>query len=244
MELTLRSQSLTTNADGHAVWSAEETPETWKSEKTALLLCDVWNGHWCRGAVERLDAMVGRMNDVTRAVRDRGGLIVHAPSNTIDFYADTEARKRVLSTPQTQPPAPADRDDPPLPIDDSDGGSDTGETDSSKAWTQQHNAIDIDDGHDVISDNGEEVYSVYADRGIDRMLIMGVHTNMCVLHRTFGIKAMVRWGVRVALIGDLTDTMYNPARSPYVPHEEGTRLVVSFIEKFWCPTVDSGQLLD
>ena len=242
MELTLRSQCLTKDANGHAIWRSEETSETWAPEKTALLLCDVWNSHWCRGAVERLDAMVERMNDVSHAVRNRGGLIVHAPSNTIEFYSDKEERKRVLTTPRTEPPDPADREDPPLPIDDTDGGSDTGEAHSHKAWDQQHGAIDIED-RDVISDSGEEIYSVYADRGIDRMLIMGVHTNMCVLHRTFGIKAMVRWGVNVALIRDLTDTMYNPARSPYVDHDEGTRLVVSFIEKFWCPTVDSGQLL-
>ena len=73
---------------------------------------------------------------------------------------------------------------------------------------------------------------------------MGVHTNMCVLHRSFAIKRMVRWGFDVALVRGLTDTMYNPARPPYVPHDEGTRLVVEFIEAFWCPTVTSGALLE
>lgn len=72
---------------------------------------------------------------------------------------------------------------------------------------------------------------------------MGVHTNMCVLNRPFAIKQMARWGVDVMLVRDLTDTMYNPARPPYVSHEEGTRLVVEFIEKFWCPTIASADLL-
>ena len=72
---------------------------------------------------------------------------------------------------------------------------------------------------------------------------MGVHTNMCVLHRTFAIKQMVRWGVDMALIRDLTDAMYNPAMAPYVSHAEGTRLVVEFIEKFWCASVQSGDML-
>ena len=72
---------------------------------------------------------------------------------------------------------------------------------------------------------------------------MGVHTNMCVQHRSFAIKQMVRWGVPVALVRDLTDTMYNPAMPPYVSHEEGTRLVVEFIEKFWCPSVTSDQIV-
>ncbi|MGC8000379.1 hypothetical protein, partial [Salmonella enterica] len=73
-------------------------------------------------------------------------------------------------------------------------------------------------------------------------LIMGVHTNMCVLNRSFGIKQLVKWGMNTALVRDLTDAMYNPARAPYVEHEEGTQLVVSYIEKFWCPTVHSRDL--
>ena len=40
-------------------------------------------------------------------------------------------------------------------------------------------------------------------------------------------------------VRDLTDAMYNPARSPYVDHDEGTQLVIGYIEKFWCPTVTS-----
>ena len=72
---------------------------------------------------------------------------------------------------------------------------------------------------------------------------MGVHTGTCILNRTFSIKQMVRWGVEIALVRDLTDAMYNPARPPYVSHEEGTRLVVEYIEKFWCPTVTSDQVL-
>ena len=54
---------------------------------------------------------------------------------------------------------------------------------------------------------------------------------------------MVRWGMNTVLVRDLTDTMYNPARPPYVAHAEGTRLVVEFIEKFWCPTVSSEDLV-
>jgi hypothetical protein len=72
---------------------------------------------------------------------------------------------------------------------------------------------------------------------------MGVHTNMCVLNRSFAIKQMVRWGIDVILVRDLTDAMYNPALSPYVSHDEGTRLVVAYIEKLWCPTIHSRDLV-
>ncbi len=95
----------------------------------------------------------------------------------------------------------------------------------------------------MISDNGQEVCNSYTQQGIRQVLIMGVHTNMCILNRSFGIKQMVKWGVNIALVRDLTDAMYNPAMPPYVSHNEGTQLIVGYIEKFWCPTITSEDLL-
>ena len=141
------------------------------------------------------------------------------------------------------PPKPAERPEQPLPIDDTDEGSDTGETESHIAWTRQHPAIEIDHDVDAISDEGQEIYSFLHQLDIRQVLIMGVHTNMCILNRSFGIKQMVKWGVNIALVRDLTDAMYNPARAPYVEHDDGTRLVVGYIEKFWCPTISSADIL-
>jgi len=71
---------------------------------------------------------------------------------------------------------------------------------------------------------------------------MGVHTNMCVLNRSFAIEQMTRWGVRCVLVRDLTDAMYNPKMRPHVTHEAGTGLVIGHIEKWWCPTCSSADL--
>ena len=242
--LPLRSRRLVTDDGGHQVWRTETARKPFRPAETALVLCDVWDKHWCRGANERLAAMLPRMNELVRALREAGVLIVHAPSDTMAFYKDSPARARVLAAPTAEPPKLADHDDPPLPIDASDQGSDTPGDESHRAWSRQHPAIEIDHARDAVSDNGRELVNLYRARGIKQILIMGVHTNMCVLNRSFAIKRMVRWGFDVALVRDLTDTMYNPARSPYVSHDEGTRLVVEFIEAFWCPTVTSGELLE
>ncbi len=243
LHLQLREQRLRQDAGGHNTWETSTTERVIPVRELAVVVCDMWDNHWSRGAAERVDAMAPRMNEVLRAAREKGALIVHAPSETVGFYAGTPARLRAQAAPRVEPPAPLDHPDPPLPIDDSDEGSDTGETTPHKAWTRQHPAIEIDQDRDAISDDGREVYSLLRQRGIKLVLLMGVHTNMCVLNRSFAIKQMVRWGVDVALVRDLTDTMYNPVMRPYVSHDEGTRLVVEFIEKFWCPTVDSPQLL-
>ena len=241
--LNLRTQELVANDAGYRAWERRTAQKSVPAEKTALILCDVWDTHTCLGAIARLDVMLARMNDVVKSVRAAGGLIVHAPSDTMDFYTDSPARKRVLETPPVDPPENRDLPDPPLPIDGKDACDTEPATENESPWTRQNAAIDVDEQRDVVSDQGRELHPVYLARGIEQLLILGVHTNMCVLHRTFAIKQMVRWGYEIALIRDLTDTMYNPARSPYVSHEEGTALTIGYIEKFWCPTLLSDDLL-
>ena len=68
--------------------------------------------------------------------------------------------------------------------------------------------------------------------------IMGVHTNMCVLGRPFGIRQMVYAGKNVILCRDLTDSYHrDPGR-----HFEGLREIVAHVEKHWCPTVTSASI--
>ena len=243
LNLCLRSQVLRSEPHGYNQWETITTTKTVLAAETAIIICDMWDKHWSRGAAERVAAMAPRMNQVIEAARAKGVRIIHAPSETMAFYAETPARQRMLDVPRVELPAPLEHPDPPAPIDASDGGSDTGETPWYQAWGRQHAAIEIDQERDAISASGQEHYNLYQARGITHVLIMGVHTNMCILNRTFAIKQMVRWGLDVALVRDLTDAMYNPARPPYVSHEAGTRLIIEYIEKFWCPSVSSDELL-
>lgn len=239
-----RRYYLLEDAGGHLGWREEVVRRTIPASQIAIIVCDMWDAHWSRGASERVDAMAPRMNEVLKAARAKGIHIIHAPSETMNVYADTPARRRLRAAPYISPPTEGERESPPLPIDDSDGGSDTGEPDWHKAWSRQHPALEIDQAVDGISDNGQEIYNYLQQHGTRQVLIMGVHTNMCILKRSFGIKQLVKWGVNVALVRDLTDAMYNPARSPYVDHDTGTQLVVGYIEKFWCPTVTSDAILE
>lgn len=81
-----------------------------------------------------------------------------------------------------------------------------------------------------------------AARQIDHVILCGVHLNMCVLGRPFAIRQMVFLGKDVALMRDLTDTMYNPEKPPKVSHFAGTDLVIEHVEKHWCPSFTSTDL--
>jgi hypothetical protein len=63
-----------------------------------------------------------RSSDTARA----GGIvIIHAPSDTIEFYKDYPQSKRMLQIAKVNPPPDLDKAKPPLPIDAADGGCDT-----------------------------------------------------------------------------------------------------------------------
>jgi nicotinamidase-related amidase len=212
-------------------------------KKTAIVVCDMWDDHWCRKAAERCGELAKRAEPVLKACRAAGMTIVHCPSDTMAFYKDSPARKRALDAPKADPPKAKDLPNPPLPIDDSDGGCDDEKPAKQfKAWTRQHAAITIDEKLDYITDSGAEVYNVMKQKGVTALIVMGVHTNMCVLNRSFAIKQMVKWDVATFLVRDLTDAMYNPKMKPFVTHAKGTDLVIEHIETHWCPTVESKAL--
>jgi nicotinamidase-related amidase len=213
-------------------------------KKTAVVVCDMWDDHWCKSAAARCAELAKRAEPVLKACRAGGVTVVHCPSDTMAFYKDHPARKRALAAKAVAPPKGKDLPNPPLPVDDSDGGCDDDpQPKFVKAWTRQHAAITVDGDRDYVTDSGAEVYNVMREKGIDTLLVMGVHTNMCVLNRSFAIKQMVKWDVRTFLVRDLTDAMYNPKMKPQVAHARGTELVVEHIERHWCPTVESNVLL-
>ena len=41
----------------------------WTAAETAVIICDMWNGHYCLLAAQRVDAMAPRMNRVITAAR-------------------------------------------------------------------------------------------------------------------------------------------------------------------------------
>jgi nicotinamidase-related amidase len=194
--------------------------------------------------------MAPEMNKVVTAARSLGVMIIHSPSDTMKFYEGTPGRQRMqdAAPAATKVPiaaCPREGDEArDFPIDDSEGGCDdpvVKKWTGPYPWTRQHPAIDIL-GFDGISDKGQEIYNFCKQEGISNIALMGVHTNMCILNRSFGIRQFNRLGFGVVLARDLTDAMYDPRKRPFVSHARGTELVVGHIETNWCPSILSADL--
>ncbi|MFM7213771.1 MAG: protein-signal peptide and transmembrane prediction [Verrucomicrobiota bacterium] len=255
IKMHLRQQRV----DLHGKTQTSSRTAQWDPRQTAVIVCDMWDDHWCRSAARRVGEMAGPLNELLKQARRQGMFVIHAPSSVTRFYEGTPQRKRAQSAPFAKTPVPLAtaprwgtawcwtdaRHEGVLPIDDTDMGCSCSGTKCTvrEAWTRQIPAIELFP-EDALTDDGQETWNLLAQHGIRHVILCGVHLNMCVLGRPFAIRQMVYLGQDVVLMRDFTDTMYNPERPPGVDHFTGTDLVVGHVERFWCPSIVSTDLTD
>ncbi len=219
--------------------------------EAAVIICDMWDAHHCVSAARRAAEMAPRMNAVVAALRDAGSFIVHAPGDCMEFYAGTRGRARATQAPTARTAVPIDWNDwshdadAGLPATLTDPGPcscETGEPcgngEPPYPWSRQTPLIEIT-ADDAISDDGQEIFNLLEERRIEDVIVMGVHTNICVLARAYGIRQLVYLGKRPVLCRDLTDSFHRDPQGQVW----GTEQVVAHIERRWCPCVTSDQLV-
>jgi nicotinamidase-related amidase/type 1 glutamine amidotransferase len=220
--------------------------ENWNPKQTAIIICDMWDKHWCNDATARVAEIAPAMNEVLTIARNKGVKIVHAPSDCLDFYKDHPARKAATKYKDSKIAALAKGDklpsekDAKWPVDQSDEGCENKDCKPGRAWTRQIETLTVTD-NDLISDSGAEIGAYFRKTGIRNVILVGVHTNMCVIGRSFGLRAMKRMGMNVVLMRDMTDLMYNHEREPFVDHFSGLDLMVEYIETYVCPSIVSSD---
>jgi type 1 glutamine amidotransferase/nicotinamidase-related amidase len=251
---------------GRGKYTVVEKAETWSPRETAVIVCDMWDLHHCLNAVRRGTELTPTMERVLKEARASGATIIHSPSSCMDAYKGHPARKRaqLVAMSANLPKEigtwcykiPSEEKGV-YPIDQTDGGEDDDLKEHAEwaaklaamgrnpkaPWKSQTDKLTIDADKDYITDSGEEIWSLLEEKKIKNVILMGVHLNMCVLGRPFGLRQMAKNGKHVVLMRDMTDTMYNPERSPKVSHFAGTELMVEHVEKFVCSTITSDQLL-
>jgi nicotinamidase-related amidase len=264
--LALRLRSQVESFEGSGRYNSSDKTAKWDPSATAIIVCDMWDLHHSLNATLRLKEMAPRMDQFLKNARSRGVLVIHAPSGCMETYKDHPARQRAAAVPLSshlptdigkwcyQIPSEAsgiypidqargENDDEPAPQKEWLAKLASMGRDPGHPWKSETDLLTIDPDRDMISDKGEEVWSILESRRIAHVILTGVHTNMCVLGRPFGLRQMAKNGKDVVLLRDLTDTMYNPERAPYVSHFGGNDLIIAHIERYVCPTITSDQFL-
>ncbi|MDR2345078.1 MAG: isochorismatase family protein [Planctomycetaceae bacterium] len=244
--------------------------EKWNPKETAIIVCDMWAFHPCVHATARLEDLAHEMNKVFSKAREKGILIVFAPSShEIDkYYSDLPARKtsakyrhgfgnprhwdfwvhgRGGENEHSHLAFPGEKDAVwPLPG----GDPNCFESRGKKPDFSQTKILEIKDC-DILTDDfvemiGNKEYKdcLFKERGIKNVILAGVHTDMCVIGRPFGCRAMKMAGYNTVLCRDLTDSAWNCASriKGTFDHFRGLDKVVEYIETYICPTITSTDI--
>jgi len=228
MELTLRTRD---PATGKIVLATEKVDP----KHVGVIAVDVWNFHWCKTATMRVDAIVPRMNKALDAARALGMTVMLCPSDVVDNYVGYPQREAIFALPKVAVPTVENVTCPPVP---DAGGCACGRERCAVnyGWDGMHPALRIAEA-DLMPDTQAEVYAICQQRGITHLIYVGFHTQVCLLGKPMGLKAMKSAGLRCVLARDMTDAHpgYDPSRN-FTP-DLNTEQVVEHFEKYLAPTI-------
>jgi hypothetical protein len=228
IELTLQSRDPTT---GQVIL----TPERVDPKHVGVIGVDVWNFHWCKTATMRVDAIVPRLNKALDGARALGMTVMLCPSDVVDNYVGYPQREAVFALPKYPVPKVVEVNCPPVP--DAGGCACGAERCAvNYGWDGMHPGLRIADT-DLMPDTQAEVYAVCRKFGLTHLIYVGFHTQVCLLSKPMGLKAMKSAGFRCVLARDMTDAHpgYDPARD-FTP-DLNTAQVVEHFEKHLAPTI-------
>ena len=208
--------------------------------QTAVIVIDLWDRHWDRGAQQRMTTFLPSTNTFLHRLREAGTIVIHCPADCMAFYQGHPARQRTLVAIKHEPTPIIHRPSlPPLPISEgtTHGCDDIPTCPLGQPWMRQNELIDIDSGRDYIGD-GTDALRLLSHLKIKNVIVTGVHLNICMLDRDYGIRALVSQNLNVvAIVGSLTDVMYVPSASHGWDRITAIDEMAKFIGLHLCPTI-------
>ncbi|MDR1382624.1 MAG: NPCBM/NEW2 domain-containing protein [Planctomycetaceae bacterium] len=236
--ITLTGQIWDTPTNQFAALPIELEPS-----KTAIIVVDMWNYHWCMTASERVSAMTPRMNAVLNAARQLGMQVIWNPSDVVTAYAGYPQYERATAVERQA--AHDKQKDLSVKFTARVGNCMCGPGLSCKVnygWDGMNPDLTLGE-NDLFSSSTDEIYSLLAARGITNIIYAGVHTNMCVFGKPGAMSNMWKAGFRCLLARDLNDafTHYDPVAG-YTP-EMGTAEINENLQKSGIPCINMGEEL-
>ncbi len=210
-------------------------------KRVGVIAVDVWNFHWCKTATMRVDAFVPRMNKALEAARALGMKVMLCPSDVVDNYVGFPQREAIFALPKVTVPKVVDATCPPVP---DAGGCACGRERCAGnfGWDGMHPDLKIGED-DLMPDTQAEVYAICQKYGLTHLIYVGFHTQVCLLGKPMGLRAMKEAGLHCVLARDMTDAHpgYDPSRS-FTP-DLNSEQVVEHFEKHLAPTIHFQQEL-
>jgi NPCBM/NEW2 domain/Chitobiase/beta-hexosaminidase C-terminal domain len=212
------------------------TTEKVAPAKAGVVIVDMWNWHWCKTSTARVAALVPRLKRAVDSARDMGMTVFWCPSDVADNYIGTAPYEAAFQVQPIPLPPLKELDCPPAP----DGGGCTcgvPRCQGSYGWDGMHTDLKMSDG-DFMPNDLETLYTLCKQRGLTHIIYAGVHTQVCLLGKSIGLRNMTRAGFRCLLCRDLTDAhgKYDPSAG--ITPDQFTAEVVRHFEMHLAATID------
>jgi len=234
-------------------------------DRMALIVVDLWDTHWCKTAASRIERLlIPPLNLALREARKRGMLVIHAPTDIVAFLeqrgnagerrmrdnarryttrAKLDALRATTSIVDMAYEAARRTRVLPRPAGCMCSADPHERCEEQYGWSALHPLLDVDPENDVlVADDLVELVAVLEGRGIERVVYVGAHLNLCIssakrismysLNQTWSHVRKTDQSVDGILFArDLVDafTTYRPAhgRTP----DAGLRNVIAFLER-------------
>lgn len=221
--------------------------------RTAVVVVDLWDYHWCRTWSARAEALSRKILVALRQARRLGMTVIYAPTNFVAAYSGYPQRERIAAMPMHRALSPYDLSAPPydtefrlyrtdipeLPKWPGDMcGAEYGCTpnyggNAMLSWLE----IEPDD---YICADGQELYNFCVEKDVENLIYVGGATNMCLLAKPEGIINMTTTGIRCYLARDLTEAY--SAGEDSAELDRHTQDSIAYIERWLCPSLEFGAL--
>ena len=216
----------------------------------ALISLDVWNHHFSRETLERIEEItVNRIAPLVDACREAGLQVIHAPAgpvaqkhpNWVKLIPDEEKPQPIWPDSPVWPPAEFRKKD-----DAYAQYARPHEPQEARRIAHREQLRDFHPavrpvGDEAVILNGEELHRLCAKRGILFLFYVGFNTNACIVMRDYGTLAMNARGYDVILVRDCTTGMETHET---LADMTCTRGQIATLEEFGIYTVTGEQLRD
>ncbi len=195
---------------------AHRSSLTWNipTQSMALVLVDIWNGIYMKSHAERArDITLHRIKPVMEAFRKLGALVVHAPAPSVarkyEKWIPEMSEEDIWGKPSPKPTWPPEEF-----INKTGAYAEFAKP--NVVPNAEYEALYDDlrimpevepQGDDIVIHTGAQLHKILEERKIMWLFYAGFATNVCMINRDYGMRAMQVRGYGVILMRDCTTAL-------------------------------------
>ena len=218
-----------------------EKEKIYNTNEIAILVIGMWSSHQCLVTDKKLQELSPKVDLFLKKARTNNMKVIFGSSSLTKLPKYKSLRDNMKNIPFANL-VDKGLNFPPIPFNDSDDGINERNPDFKRGDVDMNPLIEISNT-DSMTDNSKELLNYLYHHKIKLCLIVGVHTNMCVLDRPYGMKNIARYGFPMAIVRDLADPMIKPDGIIIKDRDVALEKIIHYVEQYFAPSIDSRDIM-